>query len=74
MSYAYRLNETTVTDEDGETYTVYGIEAVDESGNILESFHDIFFDRAKAEEFVDSCNKYEVLLIHLADVVEDAIS
>ncbi len=74
MSYTYRLNETTVTDEDGEMYTVYGIDAVDESGNILESFPDIFFDLTKAEEFIDSCNICELHLIHLADVVEDVIS
>ncbi len=28
MSYIYRLNETTVADEDGKQYTVYGIDAV----------------------------------------------
>ena len=74
MNYIYRLNETTITDENGEKYTVYGIDAVNDNGYILESHTDIFFDRLKAEEFVSLCNECELELIHLPDVVEDAIT
>ena len=52
MSYLYRLNETTVADEDGMKYTVYGIDVVNDNGYILESYSDIFFDRIQAEELV----------------------
>ncbi len=74
MSYIYRLNETTIADEDGKKYTVYGIDAVNDNEYILESYSDIFFDRIKAEEFVSLCNECGLELIHLSDVVEDAIT
>lgn len=63
----------TIHDEDGKKYTVYGIDAVDFNGKILESFPDIFFDIQKAEVFVNLCNENKLELIHLADVVEDAL-
>ena len=73
MSYTYKLNETTVEDEDGNVYIVYGIDAADKAGNIIESFTDIFFERSNAESFVALCNECELSLIHLADVVEDVL-
>ena len=74
MSYIYRLNETAVADEDGKQYTIYGINAVNDNGYILESRSDIFFDRIKAEEFVYLCNECGLELIHLSDVAEDAVT
>lgn len=73
MNYIYRLNEITVTTEDG-TDLVYGIDAVDKHENIISSYTDIFFDRIKAEKFVALCNVYKLDLIHLPDAVEDAIA
>ena len=57
-----------------QKYTVYGIDAVNNNGYILESHTDIFFDRLKAEKFISLCNDCELELIHLPDVVEDAIT
>ena len=74
MTYIYRLNETTVTDEEGIKHVVYGIDAIDMCENILDTYTDIFFDRLKAEEFVALCNECKLELIHLPDVVEDAIT
>lgn len=74
MNYLYRLNETNVTDEDRTDYIVYGIDAIDKCGNILASYTDILFDRAKAERFVALCNKHKLELIYLPDVIEDAIT
>ena len=73
MSYIYRLNKTTVADEDGMKYTVYGIDVVNDNGYILESYSDIFFDRIQAEELVSLCNECGLKLIHLSYVVEDAV-
>lgn len=73
MNYIYRLNEITGTDEEGTKHIVYGIDAVDKYGNILGSYTDIFFDRLKAEKFVSLCNECKLELIHLPDVLEDAI-
>ena len=74
MDYIYRLNEITVADEEGTIHIVYGIDAADKCGNILASYTDIFFDRTKVEKFVALCNECELELIHLSDVVEDAIT
>ena len=73
MSHTYQLNETSVEEEDGIVYIVYGIDIVDKTGNIVESFTDIFFDRLKAESFVALCNESELSLVHIVDWVEDAL-
>ena len=74
MNYIYRLNEITITDEEDIKHIVYGIDAVDKCGNILTSYTDIFFDQTKTENFVALCNECELELIHLPDMVEDAIT
>ena len=62
-----------VRDEDNQKYTVYGITALDNFGNMLKTFEDIFFDKNKAQKFVKLCNEEKLELIHLQDVVEDAL-
>lgn len=74
MLYTYRTRKDTVQDEDGEKYTVYGIEAVDSEEKVLLSFPDIFFDPQQAESFAELCNESELSLTHLADAVEDALT
>lgn len=73
MSKRYILRTDTVTDEDNQRYTVYGITAIDSRGAEQETFPDIFFDKQKAEEFVTLCNTEELELIHLADVIDDVL-
>lgn len=73
MSHRYKLNETVVKSGNKIAFLVYGIDAVDENGNIAQSFTNIFFQRSKAEDFVNLCNECELCLIHLANVVEDAL-
>lgn len=68
------MRKDTIYDENGNKYTVYGIEAVDYRGKVLLSFSDIFFDKQKAKHFVNLCNKNDLELIHLADVVEDVLA
>ncbi len=71
--YTYRVNESTVYNEEGTAHTVYGVDVVDDQENIIESIPDVFFDRPKAEKLVKMCNKYNLALIHLREVVEDNI-
>lgn len=73
MRVKYTLRTDIITDEDKQKYTVYGITAIDNFGNILKTFEDIFFSKQKAEEFVKLCNEEKLELIHLQDVVEDAL-
>lgn len=74
MGYSYRMQKNTVQDERKQMHTVYGIEAIDSAGKILSSFPDVFFDRQTAERFVDLCNDGKLSLIHLRDVVTDALA
>ena len=73
MSHTYQLNETTVKDKDGIVYTVYGIDAVNKKGKIVKSFTKIFYERSRAQDLVALCNECELSIIHLANVVEDAL-
>lgn len=73
MHYTYRMKETCLCDEQGTKWTVYGVEAVDATGNILSCFSDVFFDRESAKSFVRACNEQEVELLHIRDVVDDAL-
>jgi len=73
MSYSYRLRIDNVTDEN-KIYTVYGIEAVGESGEVLAAFSDVFFDIEDARAFVGMCNRLKLSLIHLADAVDDVLA
>lgn len=74
MGYFYRMQKNTVQDEKKQVYTVYGIEAIDCTGKVLSSFPDVFFDRQAAERFVGLCNDGKLSLIHLRDVVADALA
>ena len=73
MQVKYILRTDVVKDEDNKKYTVYGITALDNFGNVLKTFEDIFFSKQKAEEFVELCNHEKLELIHLQDVVEDVL-
>lgn len=74
MGYSYRMQKNTVQDEKKRVHTVYGIEAIDSAGKVLSSFPDVFFDRRAAERFVGLCNDGKLSLIHLRDVVADALA
>lgn len=73
MGYTYHMRKDTNFDEAGKAFDVYGIEAKDVYGFTLASVSDIFFDLEKAKAFVKSCNYEKVELVHLLDVVEDAL-
>ena len=74
MAYTYRIRKSTVQDEEGNRYTVYGIEAISSEGEVLSGFSDVFFDRQRAEGFVRLCNTGGLALIHCPDAVEDALA
>lgn len=74
MSIKYILRCDTVTDEEKREHTVYGITALNGRGIEAATFPDIFFDKQKAEDFVELCNSEKLELIHLADAVEDVLA
>lgn len=61
----------TVFSEKVADYIAYGICVTDEQGNLLKSVHDITCDAASLESLVVLCNRLELSLCHLDDVIED---
>ncbi len=74
MDINYRICEGVYTDEQGRRYSAFGIEAVRSTGEIGESFPDIFFDEVQARQLVELCNRERVEPVHLFDIVTDAIT
>ncbi len=74
MKCLYKLTTDFVYDEENKEYVTYGIVAEDAFGKVIKSFSDVFFDKAKAERLVTLCNREKLSLIHLEDVVEDALT
>lgn len=73
MWYKYRVKQNTLHSPEGKEYITYGVEAVTDSGEVIQSFSDVFLDRETAEKFVAVCNQCELSLLHFADAVEDAV-
>lgn len=77
MVCIYCLNTDTVVDEEGDEFRVYGIDAYgQEQGElrVMRSVKGIFCDRHDAEDLVERCNTLELHLVHLQDVIEDALA
>ena len=71
MQVKYTLRTDILNDESNQKHTVYGINALDSFGNLLETIEDIFLSKEKAEEFIELCNEEKLELIHLQNVVDD---
>lgn len=73
MTY-YKLRETQHSRE-GTNYTTYGIDAFDsKTDTLLESFPDLSFEKSEVTALITVCNKLQLDIVHLHDVVEDFIS
>lgn len=78
MNVTYAVTEETYALGD-ESRTYYGIVAyasAEQNGTatIVASVHDITSDKQRLKKLVDDCNRLELSIIHLPDVVEDFIS
>ena len=73
MQHTYYLRTDEIFDEQGEKHTVYGIDAVDENGSVEKSVKDVFFEFERAKKFIDTCNRLDLSIVHLMDVVEDIL-
>ncbi len=72
--YNYKIFNSLVYDEEGNSYITYGIQASDTSGNIIMSVPDIFFDKQAASALVEKCNSEQLSIEHLEDIISDAIT
>ena len=73
ISYTYQLNTTVTVDENKNPLSVFGIDAVNQKGQIVMSVPDLFFNKQEAEHLVALCNEGELSLLHLTEIAEDAL-
>ncbi len=66
----YKLRIDTISNE--KTYTAYGID-VFKNNQVIKSYPDLFIDCNKAQNFVHLLNSEKLELVHLEDVLEDAL-
>ena len=75
MEHIYKLRKDKIVSEEGEVFMVYGIDAENiVTKNIEVSIPDVFFEEKTAKEFIDLCNREELMIVHLWDVIEDVLS
>ncbi len=72
--HTYCLRIDSYVDEEGKSHTLYGIDAIDNKGLTVLSFPGVFCDKAKAVDLIKLCNEGDLSIIHLANVVEDALT
>jgi len=75
MKIIYKLIQQNIK-IDKNTYTTYGIEAhTIKNGKtiILDHIPDVSPNYNKTKKLVDECNKYNLLIEHFHDVIQDAI-
>lgn len=73
MTAVYKIRSDAVTDEEGTSYIVYGVDVLSSqnaNSTILISVPDVFFKRADAECFVSICNIIKLSPAHLMDFAE----
>lgn len=75
MKYIYVIRVDIISNEADNTYTVYGVEAIDtRKGTVLSSYPDIFTDLKEAESVIQLLNEEKLDIIHLPDVINDIIT
>ena len=73
MEYHYSIREDVTEDEEGQLHTVYGIDVISDSGACIKSVPDLFCEKEKATALIDTCNKLQLHIVHLMDVILDSI-
>jgi len=73
----YRTKEEMLYHPEIGFYTAFGVAAFRETDGqkkLVEYVSDVFLEKEEAENFVVLCNELGLELIHLCDVIEDAIA
>lgn len=72
--YIYKVIKENLQNCEFGRYVAYGIAVCLKSTNIiLISISDVFLEKERAKRLVELCNKNNLELIHLKEVVEDAV-
>lgn len=70
LKHVYCLRADTLTADNGEITTVYGITAFKEEATVA----NLFSDKAEAEAFVEMCNREGLEPVHLEYVIDDLLA
>lgn len=71
MKYALKTDK--IHSEENKLFIVYGIIAADSEKQVISFIADIFCDKIKAERFIDLCNRGQLSILHLNDVINDVL-
>ena len=77
MKCIYEMIITKETDEQGNAYTGYGIQAWEGSGTGRKCIHkvpDLFVSKERCLAFVKMCNEEEVAHFHLLEVIDNVLA
>ncbi|MDL2233613.1 DUF6514 family protein [Ruminococcaceae bacterium OttesenSCG-928-L11] len=69
-----RMTSVRIDGDDQISYTTYGIQIIDDDGNIVFTHPDISTDRALVEEFIAMCETCGASTVHVMDILEDVLS
>lgn len=69
----YTLKTDKIQGEENKLFIVYGVIAADSQKHVISSIADIFCDKIKAERFIDLCNKDQLSVLHLKEVINDVL-
>lgn len=58
---------------EGKSYPTFGIEAV-ENGIVIDTVEDVSPDERAVGRLAAACNKYELSVEHLRDIIEDFLA
>lgn len=69
----YAVTTTKIDTVEPMRYTTYGIQATAKDGTILAQYPDISTNRTQVEQIVERCNKHQADILHLEDIILDAL-
>lgn len=72
MNCTYRVIKSQHTNEKGETYESFGIQAI-KNEIVVNTIFDVFLNEKDAIELVNKCNELELAEEHLIYVIYDAL-
>ncbi len=73
MSIVFKVRTDIITDEDGDTYTAYGIDAFDTSAEVpklTDTVSNIFLEYKKTAELAEFCNNHNFNVQQLTEYAE----
>ncbi len=77
MNCVYKMIITEETDEQGNAYIGYGIEAWEDSATEQKLLHrvpDLFVSKERCLAFVKMCNEEDVAHFHLLEVIDNILA